>query len=295
MLSRGLQHPSPVVQLLSLQLLEQVLLGLAPLMEAAEQLASAPPPAPEHPAGDNPSQLQQGSSQVPPSGAAVPATAAATGQLPSEPAREAWGAFLRSLRAIVRSRVPDPSTLLLLHAALERKANASSQAAGHGQAAGTGTAAGNGQAAGNGTAQAAAAPGGPNSGGSQGAVKGGAAAAAAAAGAGVAPAEGGDGGGGTDAAGGAQPVVAVEGDEPDADFQELEAAVFGEEGARSDGGGDGGEEQQQQEGREQGAADATGVAGGVAVDAAAAAAAAGRRREKVLLVLLRVRTGSAGH
>ena len=93
-LSRGLQHPRPSVQLLTLQLLEGALACVSPLLQAAQQKA-----AQEREAA---------------AGAVSGGEGGGEGALP-------WASFLQGLCVFLRGRVPDPHTLLALHASLERK------------------------------------------------------------------------------------------------------------------------------------------------------------------------------
>jgi len=102
------QHSSPLVQHTTLVLVRSMLQAVAPLMAAVEQLAIAlPTPAHVH---------------LPVSQAHAPMTSTPASQGEAAGAGGggvgSWASSLRRLRAAVRARLPDPSTLLALSAAL---------------------------------------------------------------------------------------------------------------------------------------------------------------------------------
>ncbi len=90
LLSRGVQHSSPLVQHATLVLLHHMLQAMQPLFATAVAQASAPPVPDSHSTSH------------------------------AQSIKQAWVGFVRELRTAVRGKLPDPSTLLALHAALLR-------------------------------------------------------------------------------------------------------------------------------------------------------------------------------
>lgn len=127
LLSRCVQHASPLVQQATLALMAAMLAALAPLLAAAEQLAAAPAAAGAAAAQQlSDTGAEDAGAELAPAqtGAGVP------GGVRGMPGGEAragapaaagsWPNFLRRLRASVRSRLPDPATLMALVAALSK-------------------------------------------------------------------------------------------------------------------------------------------------------------------------------
>ncbi|GAX77400.1 hypothetical protein CEUSTIGMA_g4846.t1 [Chlamydomonas eustigma] len=132
-LSRGLQHPRQAVQLLTLQLLEGMLRCLVPLMELSYQAASQEQQLsldlPN--ASFQPSELVVGSGDLHVDPHLSPSYKDSRAR--AEPAAAdlssstCWRFFMNDLCSFVRVRVPDPHTLMALHASLEKQQKVAGQ------------------------------------------------------------------------------------------------------------------------------------------------------------------------
>ncbi|KAG2499734.1 hypothetical protein HYH03_002667 [Edaphochlamys debaryana] len=120
-LSRGVQHRSPLVSALSLDCLAAALSAIRPLVQSAEAGAARAAAAA---ANASAVAAAVGSAEGPAAASAASAAAAAA-QIAS-----AWAGFLRRLGAAVRSRLPDLQTLLARHAALQTGHKGGAEAAG---------------------------------------------------------------------------------------------------------------------------------------------------------------------
>lgn len=113
-LSRGIQHASPVVQLVTLQALAVLLDAIQPLLSTLTRLAHAsrslPPPLSSHASSQH---------TLPhPNPTVAKHTKASKG---SQGSAGAWVISLTRLRATLRARLPDLQTLLAVHASLTKQ------------------------------------------------------------------------------------------------------------------------------------------------------------------------------